>query len=193
MRRALATNKGSKAMAIDFDYLPASDDLDAAPVKRSRAAAGKRSETTPADYRGSFATAPDALRYMLAGSATVTFKSVKTGTHYTYRLKAGDNGFVFIGVLTGADNETNYSYLGYLRRGLYIHGRRVPKRSDVPRGAPSAVAFDWVYRQLVKGTMPKQLEIWHDGSCGRCGRKLTHPDSVARGIGPECASKMECV
>jgi hypothetical protein len=26
----------------------------------------------------------------------------------------------------------------------------------------------------------------HTGKCGRCGRKLTDPQSIARGIGPDC-------
>lgn len=30
-----------------------------------------------------------------------------------------------------------------------------------------------------------------DGRCKRCGRTLTDPASVARGTGPECATKEE--
>ncbi len=38
--------------------------------------------------------------------------------------------------------------------------------------------------------MPEQLEVWHEGCCGKCGRKLTDAESIARGIGPECYGKM---
>ena len=31
------------------------------------------------------------------------------------------------------------------------------------------------------------LEVWHEGRCGRCNRALTVPESIASGIGPECA------
>jgi hypothetical protein len=30
--------------------------------------------------------------------------------------------------------------------------------------------------------------VWHEGRCGRCGRKLTVPESIESGFGPECAS-----
>jgi hypothetical protein len=33
------------------------------------------------------------------------------------------------------------------------------------------------------------LEIWHSGRCGRCSRRLTVPESIAAGIGPDCAGK----
>ena len=39
------------------------------------------------------------------------------------------------------------------------------------------------------GPMPAELEVWHQGSCGKCGRPLTVPESIASGIGPVCASK----
>jgi Family of unknown function (DUF6011) len=64
------------------------------------------------------------------------------------------------------------------------------QKSRVGREAPSAKAFDWAWRALTKGTMPANLEVWHEGRCGRCGRKLTVPESIARGIGPECAGRM---
>lgn len=32
-----------------------------------------------------------------------------------------------------------------------------------------------------------RVEVWHEGSCGRCGRKLTVPSSIETGLGPECA------
>jgi hypothetical protein len=34
--------------------------------------------------------------------------------------------------------------------------------------------------------LPESLEIWHEGSCLRCGRKLTVPESIESGYGPEC-------
>lgn len=34
-----------------------------------------------------------------------------------------------------------------------------------------------------------RLQVWHEGRCGRCGRKLTVPSSIETGLGPECAGK----
>jgi len=28
--------------------------------------------------------------------------------------------------------------------------------------------------------------VFHEGACGRCGRTLTVPESIASGFGPEC-------
>jgi hypothetical protein len=28
--------------------------------------------------------------------------------------------------------------------------------------------------------------VWHEGSCARCGKKLTVPESIESGFGPEC-------
>ena len=36
-----------------------------------------------------------------------------------------------------------------------------------------------------------EAELVAAGRCRRCGRTLTDPDSVSRGIGPDCASKEE--
>jgi hypothetical protein len=39
---------------------------------------------------------------------------------------------------------------------------------------------------LIKNNLPNFIEIWHEGRCGKCGRTLTVPDSIANGLGPEC-------
>lgn len=140
--------------------------------------------------RGLLRTAQEAISFMTAGNSTVTFVSRKTGTHFTYRIWRPENAsedMHFVSLLTGPDNESSYRYMGRLRRGVYFHGRTHTKAGDIQPSAPSAVAFMWGYGFLVKGIMPLLLEVMHEGKCGRCGRKLTHPNSIATGIGPECA------
>jgi hypothetical protein len=39
--------------------------------------------------------------------------------------------------------------------------------------------------------LPKGLKVHHEGRCCRCGRKLTVPESIETGLGPECASRLE--
>jgi hypothetical protein len=95
-----------------------------------------------------------------------------------------------VGVLTGSDNETSYTWLGRVSRDIFWIGRKFPRPGDISRDAPCAKAFEWAWRQLVRGAIPEQLEIWHEGRCGRCGRKLTVPESVAAGFGPECAGRV---
>lgn len=143
------------------------------------------------DMRGQLTSAQDAMRFALAGKATITLRSQKTGTRFTYKISVSDDGLChFVGLLVGADNESNYQYLGRISRGVFWLGRKVPRAGDISKDAPSARAFDWAWRALAKGTLPQQLEIWHEGACGRCGRKLTVPESVAQGFGPECMTKI---
>jgi hypothetical protein len=140
-------------------------------------------------------SAPDALRFALAGNARLTLVSKKTRQRFTYRVRQSvDNdsptkkGDVhFVQVLTGADNTQDFTFLGTIFKDRsFRHGRR----SRISRDAGSARAWAWFWPQLAKGHLPEAVELWHEGRCGRCGRALTVPESIERGIGPECASLM---
>lgn len=126
------------------------------------------------------------VAFMLAGNAHVTFQSRRTGTRFTYRVRAANSHSsqgeapYFVAVLTGPDN---YEYLGCIyRRTNYAHGRK----SHISTEAPSAVAFGWVWRYLTSGRMHPDLAIYHEGRCGACGRRLTDPTSIETGLGPKC-------
>lgn len=134
--------------------------------------------------RGRLDSASAVHAYALAGNATLTLQSVRTGVRFTYRLRAARDGkLTFVEVLTGADNEAAFAYLGTIRDDAFAHGRK----SEISATAPSAAAFAWTWERVAAGHMPDTLEVWHEGRCGRCNRKLTVPESIASGIGPECA------
>jgi len=139
----------------------------------------------------------DARTFILGGNATVTLASERTGARFTYAVKAPtkptENGGLvidhsndaprFVKVLTGSDNEADYQFLGTIfPDGRFVHGRK----SRIGLGAPSAKAFAWSWQHLNVGRVPEGLQVWHEGRCGRCGRKLTVPSSIASGFGPEC-------
>lgn len=119
---------------------------------------------------------------------------------------------IFAAVLTGSDNESDraYSYLGTVwdegadRR--YVHG----KKSRIGADAPSAKAAAWVVEKfadldavLLAGPAGEdaadnladalaplaRVEFFHEGRCGRCGHRLTVPESIETGLGPVCAEK----
>jgi hypothetical protein len=123
----------------------------------------------------------------------------------------------FVKVLTGPNNLRDYQFCGSIfphdaGEIEYRHGRK----SRIGQDAPSAVAIDWLVRTLsavrqlaaenmVAGMFRKdeigdaalpfcrqlaKVEIWHEGRCGRCARRLTVPASIVIGIGPECAEIM---
>ena len=132
-------------------------------------------------------TADEAMCFVQAGNATFTVVSVKTQTRFTYRVRDSEDGRVFfVGVLTGQHNESDYTYLGIIRDGQFCR----TAKSRVSDDAPSVRAFRWVYSQLGRGRLPNELEFWHEGSCGRCGRTLTVPESIETGYGPECSTLM---
>lgn len=138
------------------------------------------------------------LHFLYAGNATLTVKSLRTGTRFTYRIKEApgfpgkDPGPVgwFVAVLTGPDNTADYTYLGHIFRESrdYVHG----KKSKIGIGADSAIAFEWFYGSIVlAGALrPTVLQVWHEGRCGRCNRKLTVPESIESGFGADCAEIM---
>lgn len=129
-----------------------------------------------------FAAASLALTYALGGHGEVTLVSKRTGRRFTYQVREIKNnpGSFFVSVLAGADNTADYTYIGNIWEG---------KRFWNKAKTPAAAAFEWGFAKLLKGELPDTLEIWHDGTCGRCGRKLTTPESVAKGIGPVCDEK----
>lgn len=136
----------------------------------------------------------DMLVFALAGRAHFTLES-RSGMRFTYKVTAAaDNKdktdetrkVWFVGVLTGTDNTSDYTYLGTIRVGQgYLPGRK----STIDPSAASAAAFAWFWAKV---TSPKhwealkQMNFYHEGYCCRCGRMLTVPESIDRGIGPEC-------
>ena len=99
----------------------------------------------------------------------------------------------FVKAMTGSDNETSYTYIGYvfgndpqtMRRGA--KGRMEDPKTKIGQ---SVIYFNWLLRQLFGNSDNfNQIHFWHHGTCGRCGRRLTVPASIENGIGPECARR----
>jgi hypothetical protein len=143
-------------------------------------------------------------KFALAGNAYLTLKSKSSGSHFTFsvrapKLKEGetDNGFRFVKVLSGADK--NYLYFGFVKPAVAgaLDGAQVFKhggqKAKVAPDARSAAAFAWAWQAIENGSIPKTLEVWHEGRCGRCGIRLTHPESIESGFGPECIKHFEAV
>lgn len=143
------------------------------------------------------------IDFVLAGNATFTVENPK-GEHYTYRVRAKEFSgnaventaepatLFFASLLTGPDNESDYTYIG----------RVVPVPFNAPvvkltaksrltiESKPVAV-LNWALQVLAgKRGLPAGYRIRHEGRCGRCGRTLTVPESLDHGIGPECYAKI---
>jgi hypothetical protein len=126
-------------------------------------------------------------KFALAGNATFTVTSRKTGTRFTFKVRQlSETAPHFVSLMNGPDNESSYCFLGSIFNGdKYFHG----KKSRVTPDAPSAKAFAWLWAHRNDPDLTEKVEIHHEGRCCRCGRKLTVPESIESGIGPECAGK----
>lgn len=139
--------------------------------------------------RGRLATAALARVFALGGDATLTLVSGKTQARYTYRVRRHEDEAVhlhFVSVLFGSNNEGDFAYIGVIADGGDY--RRTPK-SRVTATDPRHAAFAYFWQHVSAGSLPPQLEVWHEGRCCRCRHKLTVPRSIELGIGPECEKR----
>jgi len=131
-------------------------------------------------------SAADAKAFILGGNAVFTLVSLVTGNRKTFRVRKSDSDVHFVEILTGPDNTSDYTYIGYFRNDLQMQ----PGRKGAP-AHPAYAALDWMLMNLRIGRMPVTAEFWHEGRCARCARPLTNPESIITGFGPECAKKKE--
>lgn len=134
-----------------------------------------------------FTEAKQITDFLFAGNATVTLESTKTSSHYTFKVrKPKDKDVYFISVLTGPNNESDYTYIGIMKQGMLA---TTAKSKMTPDSIPVR-AFNYMMTALNADMIAKDLKVMHDGNCGRCHRTLTTPESLRNGIGPECIKKV---
>lgn len=122
--------------------------------------------------------------FVLAGTAIFTIRSTRSGQRFTYKVRQpNENRPHFVRVLTGPDNTRQYVFLGTI---FDNETYRPGKKSPISQTAPSSLAFVWAWGVIVRDQVPETLEVWHEGRCGRCGKKLTVPESIESGFGPHC-------
>lgn len=132
-----------------------------------------------------------ALDFMTGGNAIITLVDYQQEIRHTYKLMASeDQKYLWIKLLTGPDNTKHYTdiYVFHVDSdGLPILQYR--RNNKVYETSASVMLFKKVFRGLILRPEEEMdwLEIWHVGRCCRCGRTLTVPESIAAGIGPECA------
>ena len=138
-----------------------------------------------------FENVEDIKKFIVGGNATLTLESEKTGRWFTYRIKKlkndEENSTFFVSVLTASDNEASYTYMGViLNKGKMIF--KLTKNSKIGETAMSYKAFEIFFNLLQVNKVHADMNVYHLGVCGRCGRKLTVPESLINGIGPFCGN-----
>jgi len=149
--------------------------------------------------RHSIQKVEDIQKFMYAGNSTFTIQNTETMNRFTYKfskpktdtdgikIQNKDTKVWFVKVMTGTDNENNYSFVGTVfvnQNGVKFY--KHSQKSRITTEAQSVKVINWFIDKVEKNNVPKQIEFWHEGTCGRCGRKLTVPESIENGIGPEC-------
>lgn len=138
-------------------------------------------------------TSPFAIRtFMFAGNSRFTIRSLVTQTRFTFRIKQSERNPAqyFLQVLTGPDNEGDYRYAALLELESDQIRWRFTRNSQYAATDPPMRAFHYLLSHINAKHMPPKLEFWHEGRCGRCGRTLTVPESIASGFGPECITHL---
>lgn len=135
-----------------------------------------------------------AFAFILAGNSTVTFKSIPTKQRFTYKIKSAkfngklNENLKFVSLMTATDK---FSYMGILSKDSYGWNFRRTQKSKVLSSEVSYKAFCWVFNKLQNKVEISEVEIWHEGRCGVCGKTLTVPENISLGIGPQCAKKFK--
>lgn len=130
--------------------------------------------------------------FLQAGRAIGTL--VGNTNRYTFKVSAVEDRqhagryTLFVNLLTGPENTSDYTYLGILDRSTGLI--KLTRASRLPADRGPVAAWNWFMARIWSGRMPTAGQFWHVGRCGRCGRVLTVPSSIAAGLGPECQGKV---
>jgi hypothetical protein len=135
-------------------------------------------------------TLANAKNFIFGGKATITLKNNATEERRTYKItqpkkeKDNDKAVYWVSVMTGSDNEKSYSFIGSVfGKDTYRHSAK----SKLNPQNTSVRGFEYLLNAIKTDKIAPTMEIWHEGVCCRCGRKLTVPESIETGIGPECS------
>jgi hypothetical protein len=129
--------------------------------------------------------------FLTAGKATFTVDNGR-GDWQTYKVaKSRDeaNPVYFVSVMDGPDNQSSYAYIGLLDPNS--GEMRVTRKSRYAEDHRFVRIARFALRVVFgKQELPAGYDVKHAGRCGRCNRMLTTPESLASGIGPECAGRI---
>lgn len=134
----------------------------------------------------------NARAFILAGKAIFTL--VGKEARYTFKVQRKDASAEypetwFVHLLTGPENTSDYTYLGMLDS--QAGAVRLTRKSAYKDDSAPVLAIRWALARIwADKPLPAPAQILHAGRCGRCGRLLTVPSSIASGFGPECIGKI---
>ncbi len=118
------------------------------------------------------------------GNLLITVESGTTGARFTYKIrKAQDKEIYYVSVMTGS--AFNFSYLGIITEDDRVI---VTRSSGFDRSSAPVVALDFMMKH--QRDVPDKLHIYLSDRCACCGRRMTTPESLENGYGPECQARL---
>jgi len=124
--------------------------------------------------------------FILGGKANFTVENSITKNRFTYTINQNkkDNKMYFVKV-SYAYGE--YMYIGALINTSYGFKFKISAKLIESETPPSVKVIEYIIKWYLNLDHPHQNMIfYHHGHCCRCGRVLTTPESVIKGIGPFC-------
>lgn len=122
-------------------------------------------------------------------NGTYTLVNLEKETHRTFQIKtAGDNsklaGKRIISLLTGSNNETDYTGIGFVNDNDTVYvwkSKQGTEFEKLGKFFQTAVTTD-KFNDRVTVKLSKR--------CIRCNRKLTTPEAIEDGIGSVCKARL---
>lgn len=151
-------------------------------------------DSSTLSYRAGFIAQDKAFKFMLAGKSEFILHSTKTNGDFKFKLDKKDSKY----------NAGEFVYFVFLKMG------RTDQYAGVMRFNPNSSEFEFkekdggpvkansieirslmfVINKLYREEAVQYLEVYHVGKCGKCGKKLTTPESILTGLGPSCSKSL---
>lgn len=135
-------------------------------------------------------TSCDAIyRYCMGEQGVVTLQNPTNLKHHTYLFKkpAELNAFPEdVRFVYAVHNGNKLFYVGMIEQDKFriTRASRFGNHTEIVRGAY------FIMRMMRDPKTLEQMDLYHQGVCCMCGRKLTSPKSIEFGIGPKCRKRI---
>lgn len=130
-------------------------------------------------------------QYLYGGKGIVTLQS-PSGIHHTYmfarpqEFEAFPDDVIFIYAVHSEKNSHKLFYVGMIENDVFRltrHSRFGP-HTEIVRGAK------YIMKMMHNPNLNTPMKLYHQGTCGVCGRALTSLTSIRCGVGPKCRKRV---
>ncbi len=123
-----------------------------------------------------------------------TIHSGTTGDHRTFRISTQVDTAEFapgrriIGLLTGPDNQTDYTGFGFVdEEGIQVWSNK--RGTDTLWEKYAEMLWSLALDAALSPWADRGYRIMVEGRCLKCNRVLSDPESIVSGIGPVCGER----